>query len=103
MPVCGGMDLILCGSITRVALCQVQILWDDCHWQYVVDIISAKTARKIETGLTSTCWFERGMNVTNGNIHVCDAGIYDMLLHTRDISFDVQYLQSFIFNKGYIL
>ena len=95
----GGMNLMVYAEIGRKAVYQIQHILSIVKWRNDVGILKElEVANHTVTSLPADHWFYAGTQLLDwklGNI-----GIYDLLLHKRDVAFSVSSLGQWIVEGG---
>ena len=95
----GGMNLMVYAEIGRKAVYQIQHILSIVKWRNDVGILKElEVANHTVTSLPADHWFYAGAQLLDwklGNI-----GIYDLLLHKRDVAFSVSSLEQWIIAGG---
>ena len=95
----GGIDLMVYGTYGRIGVYHIQHALKLLNSKRDQIMDELKTANTTLQNLPSTNWFKREEYQINDHL-MGDAGIYDLFLHKRDISFTVPELLKWIENAG---
>ena len=97
----GGLGLMVYGKFGRTAVYQIQHLLkmiNSNQTDLETEIMNAMYILKILPGHNWFRWFM--MNSANGDHKKGKTGIYDLLLHKRDVAFSIKTLFKWITNSG---
>ena len=97
----GGAQIMVYGKYGRTGVYQIQDVLRIIN-QYVEEVDRELTnAKLVINGLSDRHWFNQ--NNLKDHIAMGDVGIYDLCLHSRDISFRIQELYRWVVRSNYIL
>ena len=95
----GGMNLMVYAEIGRTAVYQIQNIIRTVRWSSNIAILKElELANHTLTAIPVEHWFHIGNRILDhkfGNI-----GIYDLLLHKRDVAFSISSLREWITTAG---
>ena len=95
----GGIDLMVYGTYGRIGVYHVQETLRMLNLQTNDILDELKTANFTLDGLPTTNWFKMQEDKISDHLQG-DAGIYDLLLHKRDVSYTVPKLMNWIDSSG---
>ena len=98
-----GMEVMVYATIGRTGLYQMQDLLRRANRGSIGISEEIKNAKSVLNTMPETNWFKQSEDFLRDHKTMGDTGIYDLLLHKRDVSYDIPNLYNWITNAGLYL